>query len=293
VSTTTANGITIEYETAGDSGAPPLLLVNGLGGQLIAWHPGLVAALVAEGFFVIRFDNRDVGRSTWFDEAGPADVVGAMAGRAKAAYLLTDMAQDAAGLLDALGLPSAHVLGVSMGGMIAQTFAIHHPDRVRGLVSIMSRTGDPTVGLPEPQAIGLLLAAPATDRDGVVKQSVTVWKVIGSPGYPFHEDEVRAAAGASFDRAFHPGGTARQLVAVLASGDRTAALRRLDCPTLVIHGAEDPLVAPSGGKATAAAIPGADLWVVPGMGHHIPPELHGELVGRVAAHLHPHDKRLI
>jgi pimeloyl-ACP methyl ester carboxylesterase len=292
VSSTSANGITLEYETSGDSGSPPLLLVNGLGGQLIAWHPGLVAALVDEGFFVICFDNRDVGRSTWFDGAGPADVAGAMGGQAKAAYLLRDMAQDAAGLLDALGLPSAHVLGVSMGGMIAQTMAINHPDRVRSLVSIMSTTGDPTVGIPQPQAIGVLLAPPATDRDGVINQSVTVWKTLGSPGYPFHEDEVRVAAGAGFDRAFHPGGTARQLVAVLASGDRTAGLGRLDCPTLVIHGADDALVAPSGGKATAAAIPGAELWVVPGMGHHIPPELHRELVGRIGAHLHTHDKRL-
>lgn len=292
MSSATANGITIEYETSGDPGDPPLLLIMGLGGQLIAWHPGLVGALVDQGFFVIRHDNRDVGLSTWFDEAGPADVAAAMAGQAASPYLLADMADDAAGLLDALGLASAHVLGVSMGGMIAQALAIGHPDRVRSLVSIMSTTGNPAVGAPHPEAIGALLAPPATEREGAIDQSVTVWKTIGSPGFEFHEDEVRAAAGAAFDRAFHPAGTARQLVAILASGDRTPGLRRLDCPTLVIHGAADVLVDPSGGEATAAAVPGAELWVVPGMGHHLPPELHAELASRLAAHFHPHDKRL-
>ncbi len=292
MSSTTANGITIEYETAGDPASPPLLLVMGLGGQLIAWDPDLVDALVKEGFYVIRFDNRDVGRSTWFDAAGPADVVAAMGGQATAAYLLSDMAGDAAGLLDALGVDSAHVLGVSMGGMIAQSLAIEHPNRVRSLVSIMSTTGDPGVGAPHPEAIGALLAPPATERAGAVEQSVTVWKTIGSPGYPFHEDQVRSAAGAAFDRANHPDGTARQLVAILASGDRTPALRLLDCPTLVVHGAADVLVDPSGGRATAEAVPGAELWMVPGMGHHLPPEIHAEIAARVSAHLHPHDKRL-
>jgi pimeloyl-ACP methyl ester carboxylesterase len=293
VSSTTANGITIEYETSGNPDDPPLLLIMGLGGQLIAWHPELVDALAEQGFYVIRHDNRDVGRSTWFDEAGPADVAAAMAGQGTPAYLLSDMAADAAGLLEALGVASAHVLGVSMGGMIAQTLAINHPDRVRSLVSIMSTTGDTAVGAPQPDAIAALLAPPATERAGAMDQSVVVWKTIGSPGFPFHEDEVRASAGAAFDRAYHPEGTARQLVAILSSGDRTPGLSTLDCPTLVIHGADDVLVDPSGGKATAAAIPGADLWIVPGMGHHLPPEIHSEIVGRLAAHLHPQDKRLI
>ena len=286
---TPANGITIQYEIAGDPTDPPLLLVMGLGAQLIAWHPAFVDALVGQGFFVIRFDNRDVGLSTWFDDKGPADVPGAMAGKANAAYLLSDMAADAVGVLDALGLPSAHVLGASMGGMIAQTLAIEHPDRVRSLVSIMSTTGDPTVGAPHPAAMAVLLTPPPTQRDAVLDQAVTVWRTIGSPGFPFHEDEVRAAAGAAFDRAWHPDGTARQLVAILASGDRTPALRGVALPTLVIHGADDALVDASGGKATAAAIPGADLWIIPGMGHHIPPEIHDDVAARVAAHSHPHD----
>jgi pimeloyl-ACP methyl ester carboxylesterase len=201
------------------------------------------------------------------------------------------MARDAAGLLDALGIRSAHVLGASMGGMIAQTLAIEHPDRVRSLVSIMSTTGDPSVGAPRPHAMALLVRAPARDRAQAIDQSVEVSKTIGSPGFAFHEDYVRKQAGAAFDRAFHPAGTGRQLVAIIASGDRTAALRRLECPTLVIHGEEDVLVDPSGGKATAAAIPGAELMMLPGMGHHIPPELFGQIADRAAAHMQSSDGR--
>ena len=288
---TTANGISIEYDAAGDAGAPPVLLISGLGVQMIGWHPDFVWAMVDRGFFVIRYDNRDVGRSTWLDDSGPADVVAAVAGSLHSAYVLSDMARDAAGLLDALGLRSAHVLGVSMGGMIAQTLAIEHPDRVRSLVSIMSSTGDPAVGAPQPHAMALLVRAPAKDRAGAIDQSVEVSKTIASPGFAFQEDYVRELAGAAFDRAFHPAGTGRQLVAIIASGDRTAALRRLECPTLVIHGEDDVLIDPSGGKATAAAIPGAELVMVPGMGHHIPPELFGQIADRVAAHLHANDDR--
>ncbi|MGH9095416.1 MAG: alpha/beta fold hydrolase [Acidimicrobiales bacterium] len=289
MSSTTANGIAIEYETSGDPDAPPLLLIMGLGGQLIAWHPDFVGALVDRGFFVIRYDNRDLGRSTWFDDAGEADVLGAMDGAASPAYVLSDMADDAAGLLDAFGIRSAHVLGVSMGGMIAQTLAIEHPDRLRALVSVMSTTGDPSVGAPHPQAIAALLAPPATERTAAIEQGVMAWRTIGSPGFPFREEETRASTAAAFDRAFHPAGTARQLVAILGSRDRTAALQRLECPTLVIHGEDDVLVDPSGGKATAAAIPGAELLLVPGMGHHIPPELFDDLADRIAGHLHAHD----
>ena len=281
---TAANDITIEYETAGDPGHPVLLLIMGLGGQLIAWDDEFVAALVAKGFYVVRFDNRDVGLSTWFDEAGTPDLVAAFTGEVQAAYLLSDMAGDAAGLLDALGIESAHVLGVSMGGMIAQSLAIGHPTRVRSMISIMSTTGDRSVGQPSPEAIGALLVPPPADRDAAIDMSVKTWQVIGSPGFPFHEDRIRAGAAAAYDRAIHPAGVARQLVAILSSPDRTPALRGLDVPTLVVHGESDALVNPTGGKATADAVPGATLWTIPGMGHDLPIELFEEVADRVAAH---------
>ena len=279
---TAANDITIEYETAGDPGHPVLLLIMGLGGQLIAWDDEFVAALVAKGFYVVRFDNRDVGLSTWFDEAGTPDLAAAFTGEVQAAYLLSDMAGDAAGLLDALGIESAHVLGVSMGGMIAQSLAIGHPTRVRTMISIMSTTGDRSVGQPSPEAIGALLVPPPADRDAAIDMSVKTWQVIGSPGFPFHEDRIRAGAAAAYDRAIHPAGVARQLVAILSSPDRTPALRGLDVPTLVVHGESDALVNPTGGKATADA--GATLWTIPGMGHDLPIELFEEVADRVAAH---------
>jgi len=276
-----ANGITLEYQAVGAADADPLLLIMGLGGQLIAWDDDLVAALVGEGFNVVRFDNRDVGLSTWLDEAGTPDALEALAGRVAAPYLVEDMADDAAGLLDALGLPSAHVLGVSMGGMIAQSLAIRHPRRVRTLVSIMSTTGDPTVGAPRPDAVSVLLRPPPADRAAAVDQAVAVSRVIGSPGFPASEQRVRRQAGAAYDRAFHPPGVARQAVAIVCSPDRTGGLRRLEIPALVVHGEDDALVDVSGGRATAAAIPGASLWTVPGMGHDLPPALFGDLARRV------------
>jgi pimeloyl-ACP methyl ester carboxylesterase len=194
------------------------------------------------------------------------------------------MAGDAAGLLDALGIESAHVLGVSMGGMIAQSLAIGHPTRVRTMISIMSTTGDRSVGQPSPEAIGALLVPPPADRDAAIDMSVKTWQVIGSPGFPFHEDRIRAGAAAAYDRAIHPAGVARQLVAILSSPDRTPALRGLDVPTLVVHGESDALVNPTGGKATADAVPGATLWTIPGMGHDLPIELFEEVADRVAAH---------
>lgn len=285
----TANGITIEYETAGDDAGAPLLLVMGLGGQLIAWDDEFVNDLAERGFYVIRYDNRDIGLSTWFDEAGIPDVGELIAtrqsgGTPKAPYVLDDMAADAAGLLDELNILKANLLGVSMGGMIAQAFAIRYPDKLRSLVSIMSTTGDPTVGNPHPEAMAALMAPPPTTRDQAVEASVQAWKVFGSPGYDFDEKRIREKAGQAFDRAFHPDGIARQLAAVISSPDRTAALGSVIAPTLVIHGEADPLVDPSGGKATAAAIPGASFWLVPGMGHEIPPGLFGEVADRVAAH---------
>ena len=279
-----SNGITIEYETAGDPADPTLFMIMGLGAQLIAWDEELVEAFVARGFSVLRFDNRDVGLSTWFDEAGVPDILGLFSGEGRPAYSIADMADDAAGLLDALGIAAAHVFGVSMGGMIAQILAIRHPDRVRTLTSVMSTTGDPSVGQPHPQAIEALLAPVPGDRVAAVAAAVASWRVIGSPGFPFHEDRLAASAGAAYDRAFHPDGTARQLAAILGASDRTPELARLTLPTLVIHGESDLLVDPSGGKATAAAVPRASLWTIPGMGHDLPPELFSELVDRVAGH---------
>lgn len=281
------SGLDIEYEVSGDPSHPPLLLIMGLGGQLTAWDHRLVAGLAERGFYVIRFDNRDVGLSTWFDEAGVPDIAAAAAGGAipQPVYSLSDMALDAAGLLSALDIQSAHVVGVSMGGMIGQCLAVEHPDRVVSLVSIMSTTGDPAVGAPKPDVVEQLYQAPvAADRESFVDAAVRASKLVGSPGFPFREDEVRDHAGMAFDRAFHPAGTARQTVAVVGAPDRTPALRELSCPTLVVHGEDDPLIDPSGGRATAAAIPDAELWTIPGMGHDLPVELFEPLAGRLASH---------
>lgn len=280
-----ANGITVEYETSGDPGDPPLLLIMGLGGQLISWDTRFVDRLAGHGFFVIRHDNRDVGRSTWFDEAGVPDLEAVAAGAPLVpAYLLSDMADDADALLEALGVASAHIVGISMGGMIAQSLAIQHPARARTLVSIMSTTGDPDVGQPHPEAIAALLTPAPESRDAALDTAVLTWKVIGSPGFPLHEDRIREMAGAAYDRGFHPAGAARQLAAILSAPDRTAGLGGLGAPTLVIHGEADPLVDPSGGRATADAIPGARLWTIPGMGHDMPPEILTDLADRIAEH---------
>jgi pimeloyl-ACP methyl ester carboxylesterase len=279
-----ANGITIEYETFGDTGAPPVLLIMGFSGQLTLWDPDFCADLAGAGFYVIRYDNRDVGLSTWFDDAGEPDLFELLAGTATAPYSIADMAADAAGLLDALGLASAHIVGVSMGGMIAQAFAIAYPARVRTLTSIMSTTGDPTVGQPDPDALTALVPAPPASREEAMDQGAVMWRTIGSPGFPFDEAMVRERAGAAYDRAFHPAGNSRQFAAIATQPDRTAALAAVTVPTLVIHGEADPLVNPSGGRATAAAIPGARLRLVPGMGHDMPEELSGEFVTELAAH---------
>jgi len=282
--TATANGITIEYETFGDPAAPPVLLIMGFAGQLTLWDPGFCADLADAGFYVIRYDNRDVGLSTWLDDTGEPDLLALLGGDASAPYSIADMAADAAGLLDALGLDAAHIVGVSMGGMIAQAFAIDHPARVRTLTSIMSSTGDPTVGQPDPDALAALVPAPPTSRQEAMDQGVVMWRTIGSPGFPFDEAMVRERAGAAYDRAFHPAGNSRQFAAIATQPDRTAPLAAVTAPTLVIHGEADPLVDPSGGRATAAAIPGARLHLVPGMGHDMPQELSDPFVAELAAH---------
>jgi pimeloyl-ACP methyl ester carboxylesterase len=253
----------------------------GIGSQMIGWPDDFCRDL-AVGRYVVRFDNRDAGESEWL--GGEVDLEACAAGdTSSAVYTLEDMADDAVGLLDALGIRGAHVVGASMGGMVAQTLAIRHPDRVSSLTSIMSTTGEPGVAVPTEAAVGILLAPPARSRDEAVERAVAASRVIGSPGIPRDEDAIRDRAGRAWDRGVNPAGFARQLAAVYASGDRTPALRSIDVPTLVVHGEDDPLIPVGGGRATAAAIPGAELWTVPGLGHDLPRPLWPELIERIGA----------
>jgi pimeloyl-ACP methyl ester carboxylesterase len=278
-----ANGIELAYQEIGDLDGEPLLLIMGLATQMIAWDEGFCALLAERGFRVIRFDNRDIGRSTKISSAGVPSRIDTIIGRrATAPYLLRDMAADATGLLDHLGVESAHVAGASMGGMIAQTMAIERRQRVRSLVSIMSNTGSRRSGQPALKTYGLLLSRPLGGRQKAIEQAVKTFSVIGSPGYPMDEARLREVAGRSYDRGHDQAGVLRQLHAISASGDRTEALRRVDVPTTVIHGASDPLVRPSGGKATAKAIPGARLRLIEGMGHDLPRELWPTFVEEIA-----------
>ena len=282
--TAAANGIDIAYATHGDPAAPPLLVIHGLGAQMTDVPAELVDGLVGADFHVVTFDNRDQGESTWFDDAGVPDLGNLFVDpAARIPYLIADMAADAAGLLDALGIPSAHVLGVSLGGMVAQQLAVDHGERVRTLTSIMSTPGR-TEGPPTPEAVTSLLVEPAEGREAVIEQSVESGaRVIASPGFPFDEAAVRERAALHYDRGNHPDGTLRQLAAVLASPDRTAGLAGVTAPTLVVHGSADPLITLPGGEATAAAVPGAALWVVEGMGHDLPAAVIPELCARQSA----------
>ncbi|MFL5866944.1 MAG: alpha/beta fold hydrolase [Thermoleophilaceae bacterium] len=269
-----ANGIQIAYETFGDPADPPLLLVMGLASQMILWDEELCGMFVERGFHVIRFDNRDVGHSSHVRGGGKPRVLRAMAGITRNPhYTLDHLADDAFGLLDQLEIEAAHVAGASMGGMIAQTMAIRRPERVLSLASIMSTTGNRRVGMPRLRALGLLLRKAPRDRDSYVEYVAGIFKVIGSPGYDRDETWIRKLAGESFDRGVDRAGPGRQLVAIQASGDRTRALAGVRCPTVVIHGTDDPLIPVRAGRATARAIPGAELIEIEGMGHDLPPEL--------------------
>jgi pimeloyl-ACP methyl ester carboxylesterase len=267
------DGVELEYETVGDQGGRPLLLVQGLGAQLTSVEDGLCQELAGRGFLVVRYDNRDAGLSTWFDDAGPVDLAAIWGGDHRTlAYTLEDMADDAVAVLDDAGVGSAHVAGISLGGMIAQLLATRHPGRVRSLASIMSTTGDRAVGQPTGEAATILVGSMPRDRERFIEQAVANTRAIGSgSAYPFDEAAVRRGAARGYDRAYHPKGTGRQFAAILAAGDRTAALAQIGVPTLVVHGTEDKVIGVSGGEATAAAIPGARLWKVPGLGHELPP----------------------
>lgn len=264
-------GVTLCYETFGTPGDPPLLLVMGLGMQMIAWPDELCSELAGNGFHVVRFDNRDSGRSTSVGGRPPGlRQLAARSGFPPTQYTLADMADDAAGLLEALDLEPAHVVGASLGGMVAQTLAARHPDSVRTLTSMMSMTGSRRSGQPALRMYRVLLARAPRDREEFIDRMVTVFETIGSPGFDSDEARLRDQAARTYDRGTNPAGTARQLGAILKSGDRTRELRSISAPTLVVHGTADRLVRPSGGRATAAAIPGADLIEVEGMGHDLP-----------------------
>ncbi len=279
-----ANGIDLEYDEFGSPDDPGFLLVMGLTAQLTAWDERFCQELASHGFRVVRYDNRDVGLSSRITDGPTPDVIKAFSGdHSTASYTIADMADDAAGLLDALGMAPAHVMGVSMGGMIVQSLAIRHPDKVRSLCSIMSTTGDQSVGQASADAIGALMSPPPASREEAGERGLAVGKVIGSPAYAQDADVMRERAMAAYDRAHDPAGAARQLVGIAASPDRTPDLASVSVPTVVIHGEDDPLVGVSGGKATAAAIPGADLLLLPGMGHDLPPQLWTQIIDAAVA----------
>ena len=283
-------GISLCYETFGSPANPPLLLIQGLGMQMIGWPEEFCEQLVARGFFVVRFDNRDAGRSTHV-RGRPPTLRQLVLRRIKPVhYRLTDMAGDAAGLIRALDLGAVHVVGISMGGMIAQTLAAQHPELVRSLTSIMSNTGNRWKGQPALGVMRFLLRQAPEDRDGYIAHTARVFAAIGSTGLPQDTEFVRERAARSYDRDHDRAGSGRQLGAVIASGDRTDELRRITAPTLVIHGTADRLVRPSGGMATTSAIRGARLMLIEGMGHDLPRAAWPELLNAIAGHARAADE---
>ena len=285
---TRANGIEIEYETIGNRADPALMLVMGLGAQLTIWPDALFKGLADRGFFVIRYDNRDTGLSTGFDSWGvpniPAELQKAMNGeRLEAPYLLNDMAADAIGLLDALGIDKAHMVGASMGGMIVQIVAARYPQRTRSMVSIYSTSGRRGLPVGKPEALAMLGAQPeGPTREQRVQYGMKLRQTIGSPGYPTPEAELRAFVEKNVDRRWYPEGAARQYLSVIASGDRVELLKTIKVPTLVMHGEDDPLLPVEGGRDVARLVPGAELQTIPGWGHDFPPQLVPTIVDRVS-----------
>jgi len=283
-----ANGIQIEYDTFGRRSDRPLLLVMGLGAQMIHWREEFCEQLANAGHFVVRYDNRDVGLSTKFDAAGLPDIPAIMTQMAagqpvSAPYTLNDMADDGIGLMDALDLPAAHICGASMGGMIVQAMAIRQPRRIKSVTSIMSSTGNRELPPAKPEAMAALMSPAGTNRDEVAERSVAVSKVIGSPAYPADPDEARARAIEAYERAFYPIGVARHMAAVASHGDRKPALLQLEVPALIIHGKADPLVPIEGGLDTHEALRGSQLMLIDGMGHDLPKQVWSQIVSGIAA----------
>jgi pimeloyl-ACP methyl ester carboxylesterase len=276
-------GVELCYQTFGDADDEPLLLIMGLGGPMTWWDPDMCRMLARRGFYVIRYDNRDTGRSTKVPgRVTRAMLVRAFAGRRiRTPYTMSDLAADAFALLDHLGIDSAHVVGVSMGGMIAQTMALEQPRRLRSLTSIMSTTGKRSVGWQHPRLLPVLLARRGRGRTAYAEGSAAIWTLIGSPLYPSDPDEVLARAQETFDRGWSNSGVLRQMMAVTTQENRSQRLRSVRVPTLVVHGLKDRMVHPSGGRATAAAVPGAELLLVDGMGHDLPPALFGTFVDAI------------
>jgi pimeloyl-ACP methyl ester carboxylesterase len=288
-----ANRIQIEYETYGDISERPLLLIIGFSGQMIWWDDELCKDLAERGHHVIRFDNRDAGLSTKFKEAGAGDFKNIFrkilkGEKVSPPYTLDDMADDAVGLLDALGIQRAHICGMSMGGMIAQTIMIRHPSRVLSLISIYSTTGNPGLPKPKPEALQVFLTPPPSDREGYIEYQLKGHKTLSGTGFPIDEKWVRKIMAQSYDRCFYPQGTGRQLLAILTQIDRRSALALVKAPTLVIHGTEDPLIPVEGGKDTANAIPGSELILIRGMGHDIP---HGGAWPQIVEAITTHTKK--
>ncbi|HSG89926.1 MAG TPA: alpha/beta fold hydrolase [Pseudomonadales bacterium] len=271
-------GARLAYETHGPADGPPLLLIRGLGTQMSEWPPALIEGLAQRGFHVVVFDNRDCGLSSG-SEQDPAE---------GPAYGLADMADDCVGLLDHLGIGQAHVFGISMGGMIAQTLAIEHPHRLLSLISVMSSTGNPELPRPAPEIMKALLTPAPANKEAAIRQNAENRALFGSPAYPETEEARLAAARRAYERAFRPAGVARQYQAILADGSRVERLRHVNVPTLVVHGADDPLVPPAGGEDTARAIPGARLELIPGMGHNLPAGLVPRFVDLIDAFASEH-----
>jgi len=285
------NGIELEYESLGDPAAPVILLIMGLGMQLVSWPDAFCEALVQRGFRVIRFDNRDSGLSTHMTVRKRPGLLRTLVGSAvgwppRVPYTLADMADDSAALLDALGIAQAHIVGASMGGMIAQLLAVRHPAKVLSLTSIMSSSGNPRLSRPKAHAMRALLSRPAEpgNPESVVEHLIGVFGVIGSPGFPIAREQLRRQIAAGVRRAYHPAGTVNQLLAVIASGDRRRLLKRITAPTLVLHGDADPLVPLAAGRDTARHIPGAQLQVIAGMGHDLAPGVQAILAHAIAQH---------
>ncbi|MCS5635835.1 MAG: alpha/beta fold hydrolase [Myxococcota bacterium] len=286
---TTANGITLEYESFGEAGARPLLLLRGLGTQMIQWDRTFCQQIADAGHRLVIFDNRDVGLSTHFHDArvpSMEELVNALAGgeTPEVPYCVDDMAGDVVGLMDALGFESAHIAGISMGGMIVQQCAIRYPERVRSMTSIMSSTSEPGLPGPSPEAQAALTEAAPSEREAYIEYSVRTGRVFTGNGFPYDAEGRRELAGRVYDRAFDPPGIARQMAAVVASGSRAEGLAALTVPSLVVHGSSDPLIPLAAGLATADTIPGAEMVVIDGMGHDLPPGAWAPIVEALARH---------